>query len=310
MKRANLYGFVFGLMVCIALFFDLAYAQSIRDSDQSYVYVNRMLSDFGDGYDQAKSIVWKATYSEYVVQVPGSESPIDQNQGAEQANAQAEVIVQGRNPDPERNSARYIEAEPAGITIATEGPHKFVLGVKAEFSRQGYNWIELRPHRLGSAQDVEKAQVQENVAAETATTNANEGLAEIGNAPDINAESYAFELPFTGNTDEITLWAWGGYYSWWVEVYVRDYLGYQYRLPMGDLRYKGWKQKRVEVPRNIPQDGKRIPTVYRLTFEMIKLWSFPSERVNQFYVYFDLLQYGSRISTDVFNGSDLAEDIW
>ena len=106
------------------------------------------------------------------------------------------------------------------------------------------------------------------------------------------------------------MWVWGGYYGWLVEAYLRDYLGYQYRIPMGDLLYTGWRQKRTAIPNNIVQSRKRLPAILTLEFEMLKLWSFPSERVDQFYVYFDLLQQGSIVSTEVFNGKKLESELW
>ncbi|MGL4388827.1 MAG: hypothetical protein ACRCTJ_05495, partial [Brevinema sp.] len=60
----------------------------------------------------------------------------------------------------------------------------------------------------------------------------------------------------------------------------------------------------------IVQTRKRLPNLQALSFEKIKLWSFPTEHVNQFYVYFDLLQYGSVVDISIFNGKNLAEDIW
>lgn len=259
----------------------------------SYVFQNFTLSDFGDGVDASKSIVWKPRFSEFVAQVQKEE---ENQENTQTSNDPDTVVVLGQDPDPERSNIRYMEAKPEGITEVVAGvPQKYVLGVKAQFSQQGYNWIELRPNKMNQEADT---QAQPN--------NTEEGAA----PPDINAEATPFRIPFVGKAVDITMWVWGGQYAWWVEVYLRDYLNYQYRFSLGDLLFTGWKQKRTQIPASVVQSRKRLPASQALGFEMIKLWSFPSETTDQFYVYFDLLQHSSIVSTDIFNGKELAEDIW
>jgi len=290
MKRMNPKNLVLLALMIIPF---ITYSQT---KDGSFVFQNFTLSDFGDGYDKAQSLVWKPKFSEFVAQVPKEEGEnLDTTTIQED-----EVIIQGENPDPERSAVRYSESKPEGVTDIIAGVQKYVLGVKAQFTQQGYNWIELRPNQI-VGEDNEEVVAENPVVTEDNDT---------ATAPDPNAESKSYRIPFEGKAIELTLWVWGGQYGWWVEAYVRDYLNYQYRFPLGDLLYSGWKQKRTSIPRSVIQDRKRLPAAQALTFEMIKLWSFPSEVVDQFYVYFDLLQHSSIVSTEIFNGEDLASDLW
>ncbi|MGL4562908.1 MAG: flagellar filament outer layer protein FlaA [Brevinema sp.] len=319
MKRANLQRSIalFALAV-MAVPFNV-YGQHKKEP---FVFKNFTLSDFGDGSDTAQSIVWKPTFSEFAVQAKGEDQQNTQDPaGGDQQNQATgnqtqgdtnTVVVLGQNPDPNINAVRYSEAVPEGVTDLVSGPQKYVLGVKAQFTQQGYNWIELYPHRIGSSENQQASNPEDPAAtpAQQATPTSENTTTAPDSPPDLNAESTKFKIPFKGIATDISMWVWGGYYAWWVELYVRDYLNYDYQFPMGDLLYTGWKQKRVQIPSSVIQTRKRLPAIQSLSFEKIKLWSFPTEHVNQFYVYFDLLQHGSIVEMDVFNGKNLAEDIW
>ncbi len=380
MKRACLHSILMYTMI----FITPMYGQSsyMRSPEQgSYFVQSFTLSDFGDGIDAAKSLVWKPKFSEYAVQstntndqtnanqtnqnteqnanqTAGDDQAVggadNNNQNADNANANANNANAnnanannanannanannansssstnnqpqhlGNNPDPERNNIRYTQTKPEGVTEIIAGPQKYVLGVKAAFTRQGYNWIELMPYRLDSAtNDISPEEVEHDTTNKTpaevyaayqaaVAASAGDNIGSVDAPPSTTAPAKSYPIPFAGIAKDITMWVWGGYYGWWVESYVIDYLGYQYRLPMGDLLYTGWKQKRVGVPESIIQTRRRVPfTQSPLVFEMIKLWSFPEERVNQFYAYFDLLQYTSTIPTDVVNGEVLDTFLW
>ena len=319
MKRAKLHSIISYTMVIMTVLIVPLHGQIKQEG--SFVSQNFTLSDFGDGYDNAKSLIWKPAFSEFVAQVPGEAGAADPAAG-EAAVAGAEGVVQlGQNPDPARSTVRYAQNKPDGITDFVGGPQQFVLGVKAQFTQQGYNWIELRPYTTGDAPaaaadpaaDPAVAAPAGDAQAE-ASVNPEDYLLKtsgaVDTAPDKDAEGEVFKIPFAGKATDISVWVWGGYYGWWLELYLKDFLGYQYRIPMGDLLYTGWKQKRTEIPNSVVQRRDRLPSTQTLEFEMFKLWSFPSEKVDQFYVYFDLLQHGSVVSTEIFNGKKLEAELW
>ena len=317
MKRAKLHSIISYTMVIMTVLIVPLHGQIRQEG--SFVSQNFTLSDFGDGYDNAKSLIWKPAFSEFVAQVPGEEGDVAAGDAAA-GGAAAEGVVQiGQNPDPARSTVRYAQNKPDGITDFVGGPQQFVLGVKAEFTQQGYNWIELRPYTTGDAPAAAAvadpaapvvagdAQAEVNLSPEDFLLKTSGA---VDTAPDAAAEGEVFEIPFAGRATDVTIWVWGGHYGWWLEAYLKDYLGYQFRIPMGDLMYTGWKQKRAAIPESIIQKRNRLPATQSLVFEMFKLWSFPTEKVDQFYVYFDLLQQGSVVSTEIFNGKQLELELW
>lgn len=305
MKRANLQLLLASLFLCAGNLFSQNFATN-------FIQRNFTLSDFGDGVDAAGSVVWKPRFSDTVVQVKEE----GQQQNGQQAQAgqngqNQETAIKKSNPDTARSAVRYVEEVPMGVTLDSAEPQKYVLGVKAQYTVQGYNWIELTPQRLKSAADQDQ-QAQQNGQAQNQQQNAQgqQQNGQAGAAPDPAAETVPYRIPFTGKAVDLTLWAWGGQYAWWVEVYLRDFENYQYRFNLGDLLYTGWRQKRATVPSSVVQTRKRLPSSTPLTFEMIKLWSFPTESVDMFYAYFDLLQTSVIVPSDVFNGEKLANDLW
>ena len=106
------------------------------------------------------------------------------------------------------------------------------------------------------------------------------------------------------------MWVWGGNYNYWMEFYLEDYKGFLHRLPAGDISYVGWKNLRTRIPDDIPQAEYHVPFMKPLKLEMIKLWSYPTERVDQFYCYFDYLQVQTDVYLERFNGDDLANNKW
>ncbi|MGL4388265.1 MAG: flagellar filament outer layer protein FlaA, partial [Brevinema sp.] len=267
MKRAN-------LQRSIALFalaaMTVPFSLYGQNRKEPFVLKNFTLSDFGDGNDSSQSMIWKPKFSEFAVQVKEENQQGGEQNGQQDTQTDSNtVVVLGGNPDPNVNAVRYSEGVPEGVTDLIGGPQKYVLGLKAQFTQQGYNWIELHPYRTGDATNE-----QDPSATPPANDQASTSEENSGEAPDPNAEGTLYKIPFKGIATDISMWVWGGYYAWWIELYVRDYLNYDYQFPMGDLLYSGWKQKRVTVPESIVQTRKRLPNLQALSFEKIKLWSF------------------------------------
>ena len=73
-------------------------------------------------------------------------------------------------PSPKFCGVTYIEAKPLGLPALVDARQKWSLGVKAAYTRKGYNWIEIFPVKGGGANEAPKAAAA--VAAPTNQTNA------------------------------------------------------------------------------------------------------------------------------------------
>lgn len=229
-----------------------------------------VISDFGDATDKEHNIIWKVRFSRFA-------TPTDFNEIKSP-------------PSPKECNGTYISNKPAGISKSQAESQKWVLGVKASFIKKAYNWIEIIPC---------------NYAA---------GFS--GDTPDSSGIAYneiktnATNLQLVGVVKSLDLWVWGGNYNYWLEFYLRDYKGYLHRLSAGDISYVGWRNMRTKVPEYIPQAEHHVPFLKPLELEMIKLWSYPTERVDQFYAYFDYMQVQTDLYCERFNGDELAEVEW
>jgi len=254
---------LFFLILKVNFVFSFGFTEKGRETVNLQTYV---VSDFGDEKDQTNGIVWRAKFSRFA-------KPADPNK-------------EMSTWDTNACDVRYVEAKPLGIPQELESRQKWSLGVKAQFIKKGYNWIEL--YTVKAKGSIYSAQGQ----------------------PDPNVEGDKIALPLIGVIKSLDLWVWGGNYRYWLEFYLVDYKGFLHRLPAGDIEYVGWRNLRTRIPEYIPQAQKHVPFLKPLKLEMIKLWSFPDERVDQFFVYLDYMQVQTDVYLERFNGDDLASKIW
>ncbi len=259
---------VFGIIVFMALIllnarplFSFGFSSDDKDTVNLQTFV---VSDFGDDTDKELKMIWKANFSRFA-------KPKDPTQ----------VMSE---PDPEACNIKYVEAKPLGLPNLVDAKQKYALGVKAQFLKKSYNWIELIPYTSDS------------------------GFS--GSAPDPNAQGTAHPLELIGVIKSLDMWVWGGNYNYWIEFYLQDFKGYLHRLSAGDIAFVGWKNMRTKIPDYIPQAEHHVPFMKPLKLEMIKLWSYPTERVDQFYAYFDYMQVQTDVYQERFNGDDLAVQKW
>jgi len=168
----------------------------------------------------------------------------------------------------------YVEAWPIAAFGNNRGENSQdlkSLGLRGSFERRGYNWIDLYPVK---------------------TDDSDENPAEI-------------RIP--GRVHSIDLWVWGSNLRYYIEVFLRDYLGVVHTLRLGDIAYPGWKNLRVNVPGNIPQAKRILPSYTGLTFVKFRLWTQPVERVDNFFVYFKQLRILTDTYEPLFDGNDLAD---
>ncbi|MDR0316413.1 MAG: flagellar filament outer layer protein FlaA [Treponema sp.] len=172
----------------------------------------------------------------------------------------------------------YVEAWPVTVFgYNREGRDLKSLGIHGRFDRRGYNWIDVYP-----------------VAAD-------------GETP--------FEIPMPGRVRNIDMWVWGSNLNYYMEVYVRDYQGMVHLLPLGNISYTGWRNLRVNVPGHIPQAKRILPSLAALHFVKFRIWTQPTERVNDFYIYLKQFKVLTDTFESLFDGDDLADpervaEIW
>jgi len=145
------------------------------------------------------------------------------------------------------------------------------LGLRGQFDRKGYNWIDLYP----TLKD------------------------------DENANPY--EIPIPGRVSNIDVWVWGANLKYYIEVYLRDYRGVVYALKLGDISYTGWKNLRVNIPTSITQSKRVLPAYAGLKFVKFRIWTQPVERVDNFYIYFKQMKILTDMFEALFDGNDLAD---
>jgi hypothetical protein len=160
------------------------------------------------------------------------------------------------------------------------------LGIQGSFDRQGYNWIDVYP-----------------------TLDQGDGN--------------PVEIPLLGRTRVIDMWVWGSNLNYALEAYIRDDNGVIHNIPMGSLKYTGWKDLRVSVPADIPQVRNTIPrTTHGTTFVKFRIWTDPTEKtystitrtitgkivnVMPFYVYFAQFKVLTDTYETTYDGDQLAD---
>ncbi len=145
------------------------------------------------------------------------------------------------------------------------------LGVWGRFDRKGYNWIDVYP-----------------------------------TAKDDDSGTPA-EIPVPGRAKMIDLWVWGSNFNYYLEVYLRDYKGVVHLINMGDLTFQGWQNMQISLPSTIPQSRRTLPRRQGITFVKFRIWTRPSERVDDFQIYFDQLKVLTDMFESRFDGDTLAD---
>lgn len=146
------------------------------------------------------------------------------------------------------------------------------LGVRAQFDRKGYNYLEFIP-------------VEE----------------------DEDGELTAREIEIPGQAKSLTFWAWGSNHDYYIEVQVRDHRGEVHTLKAGDLDYIGWKSLTVQIPTYIPQSVEYVPMHKGLKLVKIVMWTRPQERVSGFELYIDHISVLTDLHEDPYDGEELGD---
>ncbi len=162
---------------------------------------------------------------------------------------------------------RYFNALPRPLHEMYEDHEKAkVLGLQMKFNRKGDNWADIYPVKDGEL----------------------------------------YEIPFKGIIKRLELWVWGTGYYYDIEVLVRDVYGRVHTLPLGLVNYKGWRNLTVTVPGNIPQASKYLGNKHKMTLVCFRIRTRPSERVDDFKIYFDDFKALTNVFINSFDGYELA----
>jgi len=160
------------------------------------------------------------------------------------------------------------------------------FGIWGRFDRLGYNWIDIFP--VGDD--------------ESATT-----------------------IPIPGRLISIDMWVWGANFRYDLEAYFRDQTGIVHAVKLGTINYAGWRNLRADIPPSIPQARSHLiatPTASEsrgvhyshsnlavLEFVKFRLWTQPTERVDNFFVYFNQFRVVVDAYETPFDGDILADPV-
>lgn len=112
-----------------------------------------------------------------------------------------------------------------------------------------------------------------------------------------------------GKVATLDVWVWGGNYDYFMEVILSDFKGYSHTLPLGSLKYIGWKSLSTPIPVSIPQDEPYLPRTKGLRFMNFRFWSSPEETSRSFSVFLDYCKVVTDIFRDTYDGSDLEAEL-
>lgn len=165
---------------------------------------------------------------------------------------------------------KYFDGMPRSVVAMQEKDENAkYLGLQVKFNRKGDNWVDIFPTKEGA-----------------------------------NGKE-AFEIPFKGNIQRFDMWVWGAGYYYELEIIVRDCEGRTHTLPMGLVNFKGWKNMHVSVPRNIPQSSKYLANKRHLSFVAFRIRTRPTERVDDFKIFFDQFKALTNVFFDSYDGYEL-----
>jgi hypothetical protein len=161
-----------------------------------------------------------------------------------------------------------------------DGKDLKALGLWGRFDRRGYNWVDVYPVSGGD-----------------------------------DGDATVTEIPLPGRVQYLDVWFWGSNLDYYVEAYIRDYRGVVHILNLGHLNYQGWKDLRVKVPSIVPQAKVVLPRLEPLNFVKFRIWTQPTQPVNNFYIYIDQFKVLSDTFETIFDGDELAspehvQELW
>jgi hypothetical protein len=167
---------------------------------------------------------------------------------------------------------KYFDGMPNAIRVTQADPagkYQF-LGMEVKFDRKGDNWVDIVPMKKN---------------------------AEGKDAP--------YEIPFKGRIARLDLWVWGANYAYELEALVRDCNGRVHTLEFGPVTHEGWKNMSVAMPNNLQQVSPYLNGQQYATFVAFRLRTRPTERVDDFKIFFDQFKALTDTYMPSYDGFDL-----
>ncbi|MBN2626918.1 MAG: flagellar filament outer layer protein FlaA [Spirochaetales bacterium] len=166
-----------------------------------------------------------------------------------------------------------------------------VLGIWSRFDRMGYNQYEIVPGEDASGTWTQKP----------------------------------IELP--GRVKTIDWWLWGSAFNYYVEIYVMDYRGFEFKLApirvekltgkkiVSNLNYSGWRNFYIDIPNYIDQDVPYQPRNANMKITKFVIYTDPREKVTDCYLYMDHLKILTDVQESTFDGylmkeKTFVEKVW
>jgi hypothetical protein len=146
------------------------------------------------------------------------------------------------------------------------------LGIHSKFDRKGYNYIEIIPAGKDSSGNIVPK-----------------------------------PIPIPGKVQRMDLWVWGSNYNYTMDVVLMDYQGIEHTLHLGSLEFIGWRDLAVGIPGSIPQSRRYLPQFQGLQLEKLVVWTAPTEKVDDYWLFIDELTILTDMYQSRFDGESLAD---
>ena len=116
-------------------------------------------------------------------------------------------------------------------------------------------------------------------------------------------------IRYSGKIKSANVWVWGGGYRHSLALIFNRQDGYSYGVSLGQLNFNGWKRLSAEVPALVSKPTS-LAGQGKLFFNSFRVLAHPKEKVNDIYVFLDLMEVDEALDFSTYDGSDLEEIIF
>jgi len=180
------------------------------------------------------------------------------------------TVLDREDPNKTWPQRTYVDEWPATFYGQTPQRELQSFGIWGRFDRRGHNWVDIYPVRQENGEEVQ-----------------------------------GITIPW--RLISIDMWVWGSNHRYDLEAYFRDYRGMVHIIQLGSINYTGWRNLRANIPAGIPQSEGYLPRLAALTFVKFRIWTQPTERVDNFFVYFNQFKLLVDTFEVPFDGDRLAD---